>query len=155
MTPIDNDGIIKESGHTTSGDDEMTTAQVIGVVKADKVGATVNVDGRRQVIDWQTLRAAAKQNDAGLRSVYSDLLKEALRLAALDRRLTVVVNNRTNTPHGYEAELYDVAGEFVSGRIVAADFGLSGTREYAERDAATAIRTLGEHGYTVTKGRQP
>lgn len=125
---------------------------VISVVKANKDGVTVNANGKRQVLSWADLRSAASQSDKDLRSVYGELLAEAKRFAQVEKTLTVTINNRTNTPHGHEAELYDTAGEFVSGRIVAADFGLAGTYGHAMRDAKTAIEKLSKRGYTVTIG---
>lgn len=127
----------------------MSETKVISVVKASKAGVTVNANGERQVMGWDTLRAAAAQGDKNLAGVYSEILTEAKRHAGLEKNLTIKINNRTNTPHGYEAELYDVAGEFVSGRIVAVDFGQAGTHAQAMRDAESAATKLRSNGYTV------
>ena len=128
----------------------MTKTTVISVVKASRDGATCNINGERKLVGWKVLRDAAKQTDPELRATYADVLEESLRLAKLERTMEVRIINRTNTPHGYCAELYDVAGEFVSGQIVAADFGLDGTYDASVRDGERAKEYLSSRGYNVT-----
>lgn len=122
---------------------------VINVRKATKAGAVCNINGTQKTIGWLDLRAAAKQDDKDLAAVYATILDDALRMARLEKTVLIKINNRTNTPHGHEAEIYDIAGEFVSGRIVGVDFGEQCSYVLAVKDAERAKAKLEQNGYTV------
>jgi hypothetical protein len=118
---------------------------------------TVRITVGRQSKDvaWSVIRIRARDlSDAQLRAVYGELLRQAERMAAQTKAVEIRVSNHANADTAsnvpqWEAGLYDMAGQLVSGRLIAADWGLTGTRHYAERDASEARERLAARGYDV------
>jgi hypothetical protein len=115
---------------------------------------TIRGSGQTQRLSWERLSAAAEQDDAELRPVYAALLAEALRMAAERKLIRVTTRNQSGHcldlgAHTWAAELRDLAGRFVSGRLVSADFGQTGVLAYAEADAERAGEVLSGRGWTV------
>jgi len=127
-----------------------TTSTVWAIKSIDETGCILTNGDRLQAISWENLKNAATQKDKQLAAVYSEILAQARKMAEMMRQIRIVINNRTNTPHGNEAELRNLMGEFVSGRLVGVDFGENGTYAQALRDAERAKEILTGKGYTVT-----
>lgn len=140
----------------------MTTTRPARTIRGHKIlrvseeGAWIvragDHDNRGKTVSWETLHAAAGQDDPALRAVYADLLAEALYMARTKKVIVVSIANTARTPGCYEAVLRNVAGEHVSGRLVAADWGQRGGHGYALRDVDEAARHLGSRGYAVVRG---
>jgi len=116
-------------------------------------GVTVEANGRPSYLTWETLHAAANQDEPELHRVYSEIRDQARRMAAEKKAMRIVVCNTSRDEAGnvptWSAGLVDMAGQHVSGRIIAADWGQTGVRSYAERDAAEARTKLSQRGYEV------
>lgn len=124
--------------------------QVIAVVKVTKAnGVLCVVDGKEQWVPVATIKAAAKQDDRDLAATYQTVWAEVQRLASLEKHVTIRVEDHCSNGLGFEARMYDVAGEFISGRTVAADFGCQGNRSLAMHDAERAKDILTKRGYAV------
>lgn len=125
--------------------------QVIAVKKVTKAdGVQVVVDGQEKWIPINTIKAAAHQGDNELAATYQQIWDEVKRLAKLEKHLTIKIVNDTNVNFRYEPRLYDIAGEFVSGRIVGAGWGESGWHTQAVDQANEAKAKLEKQGYTVS-----
>ena len=124
--------------------------QVISVKSVSRTsGVCVVIDGQEQWITFASLQAAAKQDDMELAATYTSVLDDAKRMAALEKHITIRIVNDTYTTHGHEARMYDMAGEYVSGRLVGVWFGEAGTHAQAMQQAAEAKEKLGKRGYSV------
>jgi len=129
----------------------MTATATVWAIKSVSANGVVLTNGEKfQTISWDNLRNAATQSDKKAATVYSEILNQARKMVEAAREIRIVINNRTSTPHGNEAELRNLMGEFVSGRIVGVDFGESGTYDQALRDAERAKEILIGKGYKVT-----
>lgn len=133
----------------------MTTSKTTWTVESVSWQTVTVTDGATQrYLDWDRLAKAAKQDDADLRAEYGRLLADARDLARNRKMVKVVVRNLSGGPDDlgartWAALLVDPAGEHVSGRIVGADFGQTGTRTAAIREADEARQTLRSRGYDV------
>lgn len=115
---------------------------------------TVAVNGGNKRMSWDILRAAAGQDDAGLRVVYAGVLAEAAKMARSRRAIKVTASNMSGHDSDagaltWAATLHTMSGEFVSGRTVAADWGGTGSKSHAIREAAEARTALAAKGYEV------
>ena len=131
----------------------MKTSELV-LVSVSWDGVTVTVDGEIKRVSWDNLRAAATQDDAGLRAVYAGLLEDAKRMARESKRVKVRVANLNGGPDDlggrtWAAHVVTMGGETLSVRTVAADWGQTGTKSYAMRDAEEAKKVLPQRGYTV------
>lgn len=132
-----------------------TKAATPEVADVHWTGVLVTLGGESRWVPWDALRSASRQEpDPGLRRVYRDLLADATRLAAERKAVRVSIHNLGGHASDlgaltWAATLELLSGELLSGRVIAADWGLTGRRSYAERDAATAREVLARRGYTV------
>jgi hypothetical protein len=85
----------------------MTKLATVSAVSAD--GATVEFDGRTQIIPWPTLRKAAEQADTELADLYRAILRDAERLVCRQRP-TRLQGTEVNT------NVYGVIGIGVDGQ---------------------------------------
>lgn len=130
----------------------MKTNELVSVSWDGVVVEAANGENKR--VSWDTLRAAATQDDAGLRAVYAELFDEAKRMARETRSVKVRASNLNGSPEDlgcrtWAAQVVTMAGESLSVRTVAADWGQTGTKSYAERDAEEARKVLPQRGYMV------
>lgn len=131
----------------------MTATEVM-VVDVSFDAVTMKVHGESKRIAWLALRQAAKQDDTDLAGVYSALLADAERMARGRKTVRVAVHNMSGGDDDlgartWAATLHYMSGEFATGRLVAADWGQTGNRAYALRDADEARTTLAARGYEV------
>lgn len=128
----------------------MTQTQTIdrgsySVISVGPNGAKVHTPNGVQLIDWTTLREAARQEDASLAAVYAGLLRSAETMA-MAGYLTVGVE-RAASGVGYRAVVRDCSGSDVTYAHRASDEGgdCQGPNGYeqASRDAADIRSRLG------------
>lgn len=129
-------------------------ANVTTELNVNRISRESGVLVNDQWIGWDTLRAAASQDDVALAAVYSDVLRRAGEMARRQKMVTVGVHNLSG--HVTDTAAYTWAavasymdGTPVGGRTIAADWGQTGSRTAALRDAAEARRVLTEKGYDV------
>jgi hypothetical protein len=136
-------------GPARAGRIKMAKTPIREVIEVSEDGVSISDHGKVTVLPWGALREAARQADPELAAAYAPLLAQALAAAATQKSIAIHITNRTNTPHGYAAELYDVAGEFVTGRTIAADWGQAMNYSQAKEEAEYARTRLASRGYEV------
>jgi hypothetical protein len=119
------------------------------VISVSWTGADVLFGADTTHISWDILEAAASQSDRDLSRVYRGLLEQARDLARRGSAVRVTINNRAGAAFTYTPEMYDMAGQFVSGRIIGVEFGEQGWLPQATRAADRAVSTLRRRGYEV------
>lgn len=126
-----------------------TAEKTICLIAVSREGVRFSCLGVTKTIPWAALNAAAKQDDTDLAAVYAGLLDQAMRMAREKKEIEIRLRDTAGNGLGYAATLHTVSGEFVTGRLVAADFGLTGRRSEALADVASAKASLEASGYKV------
>lgn len=131
----------------------MKTNELV-VVGINWDAITVAVNGENKRLTWAELRAAATQDDSDLRTVYAGVLDEAKQIAKGKKAVRVEAKNLnghvTDTAAlTWAAVLSDMAGEHVSSRVVAADWGQTGSYSQATKEVDEAGKALAKKGYEV------
>ena len=131
-----------------------TAATEIKVTRVSFAGVDLAVFGKPAFLSWAKIEAATAQQDADLAEVYSVLLATARRTAAGTKSVRVTVRNLSGhsddtAAYTWAALVLDMAGQLVTGRTVAADWGCTGGYGQAHRDAKIAIETLTGRGWHV------
>jgi hypothetical protein len=114
----------------------------------------VSVEGKDQSVTWDELRAGAKESGPELQPIYQQILADAEAKARTLKMVRVEVHNRNGSDmdlgaRTWSASLHRMGGELVSGKIVGAEWGQTGTRAEARRDAALARKHLTALGWVV------
>jgi hypothetical protein len=129
----------------------MTTNSPPIVVSIDWSGVDVLYLGATAHITWGALDAAVAQSDRELSRVYRGLLEQARALARRTRTVRVAINNRAGAAFTHTPEIYDLAGQFVPGRIIGigVEFGEPQWWRLAKMAADRAVAILRRRGYIV------